>query len=136
MKAKRLDVKAGSICIYKNYGFFKQLWSKITKKELPFNEYKIYYDNSSIFVELTNVKVPDEERYIFLEPIKQYSKKEKEELKLVATEFVSNNSKMDDMFTIINSVRPSTIDSSNFSISGLLQNKYYKVLYDSKGKDF
>ena len=46
-----------------------------------------------------------------------------------------NNDKKD-LFSVINIIRPSTIDVESFTIDGLLKNKYYRVVYDSKGKNF
>lgn len=107
---KCLDIKTGSILIYKKYGLLKCWWNKLMRKELPFNKYTLYFGNSSMFVETTNIKVKEKDRYIILEPIKPYSKKEEKALKLE--------------------------DVESFTIDGLLKNKYYRVVYDSKGKNF
>lgn len=112
---KCLDIKSGSILIYKKYGLLKCWWNKLMRKELPFNKYTLYFGNSSMFVETTNIKVKEKDRYIILEPIKPYSK---------------------DVFSVINIIRPSTIDVESFTIDGLLKNKYYRIVYDSKGKNF
>lgn len=101
---KCLDIKTGSILIYKKYGLLKCWWNKLMRKELPFNKYTLYFGNSSMFVETTNIKVKEKDRYIILEPIKPYSKKEE--------------------------------DVESFTIDGLLKNKYYRIAYDSKGKNF
>lgn len=95
---KCLDIKTGSILIYKKYGLLKCWWNKLMRKELPFNKYTLYFGNSSMFVETTNIKVKEKDRYIILEP--------------------------------------TTIDVESFTIDGLLKNKYYRIVYDSKGKNF
>jgi hypothetical protein len=77
---KCLDIKTGSILIYKKYGLLKCWWNKLMRKELPFNKYTLYFGNSSMFVETTNIKVKEKDRYIILEPIKPYSKKEEKAL--------------------------------------------------------
>lgn len=133
---KCLDIKAGSICLYKEYNWFKRVWSRITRKKLPYNFYKIYFGDSSLFVELTKEKVKDSNKYIILEPIKPYSKKEKEAIKKQAIAYMQVNGNPEDLYSIINLVRANTIDPETFTISGLLQNKYYKVVYDSEGKNF
>ena len=40
---KCLDIKTGSILIYKKYGLLKCWWNKLMRKELPFNKYKQNY---------------------------------------------------------------------------------------------
>ena len=35
------------------------------RKELPFNKYTLYFGNSSMFVETTNIKVKEKDRYIW-----------------------------------------------------------------------
>lgn len=81
-----------------------------------------------MFVETTNIKVKEKDRYIILEPIKPY--------KLEVVEHVMMNNDTKDVFSVINIIRPSTIDVESFTIDGLLKNKYYRIVYDSKGKNF
>ena len=107
---KCLDIKTGSILIYKKYGLLKCWWNKLMRKELPFNKYTLYFGNSSMFVETTNIKVKEKDRYIILEPIKPYSKKEEKALKLEVVEHVMMNNDTKDVFSVINIIRPSTID--------------------------
>lgn len=121
---KCLDIKTGSILIYKKYGLLKCWWNKLMRKELPFNKYTLYFGNSSMFVETTNIKVKEKDRYIILEP------------KLEVVEHVMMNNDTKDVFSVINIIRPSTIDVEAFTIDGLLKNKYYRIVYDSKGKNF
>lgn len=121
---KCLDIKTGSILIYKKYGLLKCWWNKLMRKELPFNKYTLYFGNSSMFVETTNIKVKEKDRYIILEP------------KLEVVEHVMMNNDTKDVFSVINIIRPSTIDVESFTIDGLLKNKYYRIVYDSKGKNF
>lgn len=135
---KCLDIKAGSICIFKNHSKLQRFWHWFLRKEPPYNNYIIYFGDSTMFVETPNVEVPSKDRYIILEPIKPYSKKEKKVLKeqvenVISTNLVLNNEKI--ALSTINTVRPNTIDM-NDSISDLLKNKYYRVLYDSKKENF
>lgn len=134
-----LDVKAGSLFVYKEYGFFKKLWSKIIRKELPFNKYKICFTRMDVVLESTTCKVPDSERYIYLEPVKPYSKVEVKQLRRAVEELIELGkipNTNEDKVTIINSVRPYTLSYSRFIVNDLFQNKYYKKLYDSKGKNY
>lgn len=133
---KYLNIKPGSIIVYKKYNLLKCWWSKLMRKELPFNKYSIYFGASSMFVETTNIKVKDEYRYVILEPIKPYSKKEEKALELEVVEHVMMNNDSKDVFSVINIIRPCTIDAESFTINGLLKNKYYRIVYDSKGKNF
>ena len=41
---KCLDIKTGSILIYKKYGLLKCWWNKLMRKELPFNKYTLYFE--------------------------------------------------------------------------------------------
>lgn len=67
---KVLNIKAGSICIYKQHGWWKIFCAKLKRKELPYNKCLIYRNDSIMFVETTDTKLNDNDNYIILEPIK------------------------------------------------------------------
>lgn len=121
---KYIDIKAGSICLYKSYGFFKKLLAKLLHRKLPFNRYMLYYWDETTFV---GSDTKDNDQFIILEPIKPYSKLEKAYLKQTAM----LRDCPEDLFEIINVIRPDTIDTKAFNIPALLQNRYFKVAYDS-----
>lgn len=129
-----LDIKVGSICLYKEYNLFTRLFANTFRKKLPYNYYKIYCSNNTLFVETTNKKVKRNKEFLILEPIKPYSKKEKEKLKEACINYSILTNFQSGLNHIINSVRPLTIEN-NFKLSSLLRNKYYKILYDSEGKN-
>ena len=131
---KSLDIKAGSICLYKEYNFFTRMLANLFRKQLPYNCYKIYCNNNTLFVETTNKKVKNNKDYIILEPVKPYSKKEREKLKESCISYAVITNYQSGLVHIINNVRSSTLEETS-ELSSLLRNKYYKILYDSKGKN-
>lgn len=96
-------VKPGSVLLYKKYGWFKKLLSKIIRRRLPFNAFMMFDEQTYfIFNAISNC--------ILVEPIKAYSKKEATTI----TNIVGNQQLTDkrDLFVIINAVRPNTFSDT------------------------
>lgn len=112
-------VKPGSVLLYKKYGWFKKLLSKIIRRRLPFNAFMMFDEQTYfIFNAISNC--------ILVEPIKAYSKKEATTI----TNIVGNQQLTDkrDLFVIINAVRPNTFSDTEDQVEKLLHNKYYKII--------
>lgn len=130
---KILEIKTGSICIYKQYGWWKIIYAKLMRKKLPYNKYFVYYYDG-IFVETVDYELSDCDNYIILEPKKLYNKNEERNLRTENIKRLITPDKTPEI-EVINTIRPKTVDLDHFNVEDLLCNKYYRVLYDSKRKN-
>lgn len=134
IKFKYVNLKTGSILLWKKYNWFKKLIYKLRKKELPYNriiliDTDIEYCYSSI---LHDIKV--------YTPIKQYSKNESSRLK----RFISNSDEKpicdwNEIICLINAVRPKTFKNIPLYIDDnfLSSNNYYRIIdVDKESKEF
>lgn len=115
MKMRSLIIDAGSVILYKKYNPLRRLWSKITRKDLPFNMFTIVGQKTELLTtgKLSNVTV--------YEPIKKYSKAEGNKL-FTITFGLGHSQDWDEIVTIINLIRPNTLDTVNT----IDKSKYYK----------
>lgn len=124
MKMKVLLLDPGTVIVWKKYSLFKQLFSKLFKKELKYNRYTVIQDRTELFTLGTfkDMKV--------LEPIKKYSKQEAKRLKIWSGLF----SLMDwgELYWVINLIRPNTITSNSTDENGLLTSNYYRLVKNEK----
>lgn len=124
MKMKVLLLDPGTVIVWKKYSLFKQLFSKLFKKELKYNRYTVIQDRTELFTLGTfkDMKV--------LEPIKKYSKQEAKRLKIWSGLF----SLMDwsELYWVINLIRPNTITNNSTDENGLLTSNYYRLVKNEK----
>ena len=104
---KSLDVKPGSVVIYKEYNWFQKAFAKLFKKDLNFNKHKLIIESIYWFVEDNGVA--DCDRFVIFEPV---------------------NSGKDDAlnFTLGNYF----LHDEN--LNDLFWNENYRLIYDSKGE--
>lgn len=119
---KQTIVKPGSIMLYKEYGFFKKLFAKLTKKELPYNKFLVF-TMSTVFYSYEET----ESEKIVLEPKKNYSNSEALQLANLLKKMERNyDLQLDDILILVNSIRPNTIDIAD-DVSVLINNKFYRI---------
>ena len=120
---KQLTIKAGSIFPYKEYGVFARMMAKIKGKELPYNKFIGYAQDTIVYVKNLN-----DTKDIILEPKKNYSNKEALMFSIARKVLCGNMCRLefDDILVLINSVRPGTIEITK-DVANLIGNKYYKV---------
>lgn len=130
---KILNLKPGSIMIWKSYGFFKTLFAKLFNKTLPNNCIVILTKSYELS------RHTDKGEYEIYEPKKPYSRKEQNELvkyldSLKSSDFHNHSSEIEEYFSsVINMVRPNTVDTSTITLDNFKDNKYYKKV---DAKDF
>lgn len=120
---KNLILKPGAIILWKEHNKLQKFWAKLRKKELEYNRCCIIprrMDFISLWGSTDNFRV--------LEPKKQYSSVEKEMLNKELDHGI-NHISIEDYLSIINIVRPNTLDLSTFTLESLFTNKYYKEVY-------
>lgn len=115
MKKKIIEVKPGSVLMYKDYSWPKRMWAKMTKKNLPYNRYFFPAVAQEIMVK-------DNEDMVIYEPMKKYNKKETEKLLNICWDYSED---IKEIILIINEIRPNTIDTENPDFES---NKYYKTI--------
>lgn len=114
---KTLRVKGGSIILWKNYNIFERLWSRITRKQLKYNNCILFPTNMDI------VGPKRLSKFTVLEPIKPYTKKELFKLRTLVSPFGETN--LQDIKLIINNIRPNTFQGTE-TFTGVANNTYYK----------
>lgn len=118
-----LPIKAGSILLRKQYGFFKRMWSKLTGKNLPYNEITLFVN------ECDYIGNPKEDS-VLLELKKNYSKKEINKLSTITDNkyFEDYSSNVGELCSVLNIIRPNTFKEDCNSTRELIEiNKYYTV---------
>lgn len=119
MSLKELRIKAGSILLYKKYSWFRKLLiEKILKKELPYNEFTAFAEESTI-VSTSPVEG------IMVEPVKKYNNKESMAMSVIFDS--AENIDDETLFLAINIIRPNTFAFGESDLTKLLSSKYYKV---------
>lgn len=127
-----VTIKPGSIIMWKDYSSIRVWWSKLCRKELPFNYARIYDEQFTIAMPISKGTLPGNLRFVVLEPRKQYSKVERE---LLRNMYVFDSNSLEENLAItVNSIRPETFEVDNLTLDNLMNNKYYRVVYDSSTK--
>lgn len=134
IRFKCVDLRAGSILLWKSYNWFKKLVYMLRRKKLPYNKIMlvdtdIEYCYSTV---LRGIKV--------YTPIRQYTKVESDRLK----RFVGSYDKepicdWTEIIYIVNAVRPKTFKNAPSVIDDdfLSSNNYYRVIdVDKESKEF
>lgn len=133
---KTIDIKAGTILLWKEYGKIKKALYKLIGKPLEYNRWNIYTKDVSHLCSSHDYVFPDA---IMLEPKKIYSKKESNQLRKCLifdcdSEFCPSvalcgnisTKEMDRLLIAVNSVRPNTFDSTSFTLDSIKNSKYYR----------
>ena len=120
---KSLTLKPGSIIVWKEHNVFQKFWAKLRRKELTPNRCCIIprrMEFVSLYESNPNFRV--------IEPRKQYSSAEKDILNETLDKDIKYKSDVE-YLSIVNIVRPSTLDLSTLTLESLFDNKYYKEVY-------
>lgn len=102
MKMKSLMLDAGTVILWKDYGIFTKLWSKIRGKEMPYNRFTVITQKTEL---LTLGKINNIELY---EPIRKYNKQESGKLTVITSGSVCYKDWKETVDTI-NIIRPHTL---------------------------
>lgn len=126
---KQIKIKAGSILLYRKYNWLSKLWNKLCGKELPYNKFTPFCQETVLY-NSSNVDKQWCLDCILLEPKKNYSSKEVAQFYLAKQYIVNNYNKIspdfEDVQVIINSVRPETIDITT-DVTKLVDNRFYRT---------
>lgn len=122
MIARTLNLKPGSVICWKEYPWYKRLWSNLMCSKLPLNRYKPVVDK----MELIITKWYDKDIQIYT-PTKQYTPAEIHKLKTVYIGYDIVTT--EELNTIINCVRANTLDTDTKKIDTV---KYYFKINQGK----
>lgn len=120
-----LDIKPGTLLIYKNHCLMKELFYKLFKKEVPFNRIEIIPE------ECTISQFEDADNVLILNPKRLYSKAEIKTLKNYFENNCIDSKKVSTVIKAINTVRPDTFPE-NASIDDIINSTYYKKVNAEK----
>lgn len=129
---KEIVIKPGSIIIWKETDWFTKLVKFFKKDKRNYTSANIY-NKKSVFVSPYNNFIFRDTEFVVLEPKKQYSKLEQQMLEEMYTQPGLDESLR--LGTVLNMIRPETVDQSTFTLDSLLDNKYYRIVYDSSKKN-
>lgn len=124
---KTITIKPGSIILWKKYSRVREWFYKLINKDLPYNDCRLMVNR----VEHVTVEC---DKYLIIEPRKQYSKLEQVLLR-DASELVSTITIGIDKLIPINVVRPNTVNFNILTLDNMKDNKYYRVVYDTSTND-
>lgn len=114
-----LDIKPGTLLIYKNHSLIKELFYKLLKKETSFNRIEVIPE------ECTISQFEDADNMLILNPKRLYSKAEIKTLKNYFENNYIDPKKVSTVIKAINTVRPDTFPE-NASIDDIINSTYYK----------
>lgn len=127
---KEIVIKPGSIILWKKTGWFSKITRFFSRKKGY--KYANVYDTKYTLVSVFDDFKSDED-IVILEPRKQYTKAEIKKLRELYV--FSKHDTAVNVAATLNAIRPDTVDPVTFTLDSLLNNKYYKVIYDSTKKD-
>lgn len=126
---KEITIKPGSIILWKDTSWFGKITRFFSRKKGY--EYANVYDTNYTLVSLFN-EFKSNSDIVILEPRKQYTKAETKKLREL---YVFSKADVTvNIAATLNAIRPDTVDPATFTLDSLLNNKYYKVTYDSTKK--
>lgn len=129
---KTITFKPGTIILWKEYSKIKMWFNKLLGKKLDYNRGIIIDREMILYYPITLGNPLMGENAIVLEPIVDYTKQEAK--KLQSIKVYADNTALDTLKIIVNTIRPGSIDTSS-TFDDLLQNKEYKVVYDFSKKN-
>lgn len=127
---KEIVIKPGSIILWKDTDWLSKVRRFFSRKK--------GYESANVCIDgYIFVSIFDEFKsntdILILEPKKQYTKTEAKKLSEIY--LFSDSDVNARIAATLNSIRPDTVDPSTFTLESLLNNKYYKVVYDSTKED-
>lgn len=125
VKINLLDIKPGTLLIYKNHSLIKELFYKLLKKETSFNRIEIIPE------ECTISQFEDADNMLILNPKRLYSKAEIKTLKNYFENNYIDSKKVSTVIKAINTVRPDTFPE-NATIEDIINSTYYKKVNAEK----
>lgn len=129
---KIITFKPGTIILWQDYSKIKIWFNKLLGKKLDYNKGIIIKTETVLHYPITLDNPLSEENTLALEPIVDYSKQEVK--KLQSIKVYADNTALDTLKIIVNTIRPGSIDAAS-SFDDLLQNKEYKVVDDFSKKN-
>lgn len=147
MMIKFKTLTPGSMIVSKRYNIFRRLWSKLRKKELPYNCITLFTDDTSI-IDIYNNKSDE----VLMQLKHNYNKRELHLLTKLAEEYTNskdiysitfrNKTMLTELFNILNTVRSNSIngdiETEEFfrkTNDKVRSNYYVKRLADEKDWD-
>ena len=127
-----ITFKPGTIILWQDYSKIKMWFNKLLGKKLDYNSGIIIKTETILYYPITLANPLSEENTLALEPIVDYTKQEAK--KLQSIKVYADNTALDTLKIIVNTIRPGSIDASS-TFDDLLQNKEYKVVYDFSKKN-
>lgn len=124
---KQVLIKPGTIFLSKEYKRHEKLLAFLKRKKLGYNKFYIFDSNHNM------IRKPNKTDCILLEPKKKYSGKEIVKLSLLNRLGWIEDCK--DVLTVINAVRPNTVDES-LTLDQLLENRFYNIRKLSDEKEY
>ena len=121
-----ITFKPGTIILWQDYSKIKMWFNKLLGKKLDYNRGIIIKTETILYYPITLANT------LALEPIVDYTKQEAK--KLQSIKVYADNTALDTLKIIVNTIRPGSIDTSS-TFDDLLQNKEYKVVYDFSKKN-
>ena len=125
MTINLLDIKPGTLLIYKHHSLIKELFYKLLKKETSFNRIEIVPE------ECTISQFEGIDDMLILNPKRLYSKAEIKTLKNYLEDNCIDAGKVSTVIKAINTVRPDTFPE-NASINDIINSTYYKKVNAEK----
>ena len=120
-----LDIKPGTLLIYKHHSLIKELFYKLLKKETSFNRIEIVPE------ECTISQFEGIDDMLILNPKRLYSRAEIKVLKNYLEDNCIDAGKVSTVIKAINAVRPDTFPE-NASINDIINSTYYKKVNAEK----
>lgn len=131
MNIKYYTIKPGALLLSKNYNWVQKGIAYLRKRELPFNHATLFADESQL------LKIRDTHTSVVVEPKKLYSKKELKQLvslvyttteDIEVTWVTADNKTNDNLFAIVNAIRPNTFKDKEANLNAFIDSKYYNTI--------
>lgn len=136
MNIQYTQLKPGAVLLSKQYNWFQKALAYITKKELPFNHATLFAEEASL------LKIREHHTSVIAEPKKIYSKKELKSLLTIVkdttgdkevTWITGDKKNSDNLFAIINAIRPNTFKDKEANLNAFIDSKYYNTINLANG---
>ena len=127
-KFKYIELPIGTIVLWKKYTLLRVLFSKLFKKELPYNHIEMIADPENFCFCTEDIKL--------YTPIREYNKRETNRLIALLKGAKINWS---NILHIVNKIRRKTFENipNEISVSYIQNNNYYREINaDKEGKEY
>lgn len=125
MTINLLNIKPGTLILYKSHNIFKELLFSIFKKQTSYNKAELITEECMIS------QFIDSDDVLTVEPKRVYSKQEAKELKRIFEDETLDNTKLKDIIKAVNTIRPNTLPEDT-KVKDLIDNPYYKKMNAEK----